>query len=236
VFNEFNSSQSSDLTLSTNEHTIPHLFTYHAYVDYGYDHNIGSLPFTNAYRLTEGAHLSTPDVRLPFGVTAGAWYDYALTTYDYARELTNSTLQFTASRSMLRPRLTIVATAAFSQNDNRYRNDAPLYLGLPAQNLPYRAPDGTLWPGYFAYAGLTTLRTYSLATTYQFRGDDQFALALVRADDFPQYHGYGRPPLTATAAVSKRVNQHLKVNLGRSYSFGWNQQYLAPQWTFSLSQ
>jgi hypothetical protein len=229
------SSQTADLILSTYDRWIPHFFQYKLSLDYGFDRSPGALPFAKDFRLGPSAYVQSPTARLPLGFNASARYDYTFLAYDYPHEVTNGTLSFNFSRSLLGSPIRFNGTASFQQIDSRYRDDPMQYLSLPNPEYPYYAPDGTLWPGYFAYDGLTTLRTYSGQWTYQRRGDNQIQFTAWYTDDFPQFHGYGRPPLSANLSITERLSSMLKINLGRSYYFGWNKQYLSPQWTFSVS-
>lgn len=232
---EYDSSQTADFVLSTYDRWVAHLFQYKLSLDYGFDRNPGAEPFADDFRFGPSAYVQSPSARLPFDLNASVRYDYAFVAYDYPHEVTNGTLSFNFSRSLLGSPIRFNGTASFQQIDSRYRNDAAQYLGLPNPQYPYYAPDGTLWPGYFAYDGLTTLRTYSGQWTYQQRGDNQFQFTAWYTDDFPQYHGYGRPPLSANINVTRRLTSMLKINFGRTYYFGWNRQYLSPQWTFNVS-
>ncbi|HMD02261.1 MAG TPA: hypothetical protein VKG44_04780 [Candidatus Baltobacteraceae bacterium] len=232
---QYNGAQTLDLVLSTYDHWIPHVLEYKVSLDYGEDRNFGALPYSRAFRIGPSAYVQTPDARLPYSFLASARYDYSLTSFDYPHELTTGTLTFNFSRNPLGSPLKFNGSASFQQIDNRYRNDAAQYLWLPNPNQPYYAPDGTFWPGFFAYNGLSTLRTYTAQATYQQRGDNQLQLTAWYTDDFPQFHGYGRPPLSANLNLTRRLGPTLKINLGRTYYFGWNKEYLSPQWTFGLS-
>jgi hypothetical protein len=235
VASEYNSSQTADLIVSTYDRWIPHLFEFKLALDYGFDRNPGTLPYADDFRIGPIAYVQSPSARLPFDFSASARYDYSLALYDYPHEVTNGTLSLNFARSPLGSPLRFNGTVSFQQIDSRYRNDAAADLWLPNPNYPYYAPDGTLWPGYFAYDGLTTLRTYSGQWTYQQRGDNQVQFTAWYTDDFPQFHGYGRPPLSANLSLTRRLTPTLKINLGRTYYFGWNKQYLSPQWTFNVS-
>jgi len=232
---EYDSSQTADLILSTYDRWIPHVFQYKLSLDYGFDRNPGALPYANDFRFGPSAYVQSPTARLPLGFNASVRYDYSLLAYDDAHEVTNGNLTFNFARSPLGSPLHFNGTISFQQIDSRYRDDAVQYLSLPSNAWPYYAPDGTLWPGYFAYDGLTTLRTYSGQWTYQRRGDNQVQFTAWYTDDFPQFHGYGRPPLSVNLNVTQRLTSTLKINFGRSYYFGWNKQYLSPQWTFNVS-
>jgi len=233
--NQYNSSQTADLVLSSYDRWIPHLFEYKLSLDYGFDRNPGAQPFAADFRFGPSAYVQSPAARLPLGFNASVRYDYTFTAYDYPHQTTNGMLSLNFTRSLLGCPVRFNGSATFQQIDSRYRDDSARWLSLPNPDSPYYAPDGTLWPGYFAFNGLTTLRTYSGQWTYQQRGDNQIQFTAWYTDDFPQYHGFGPPPLSANLNLTQRLTSMLKINLGRSYYFGWNKQYLSPQWTFSVS-
>ncbi len=231
----FGASNTTTLTLSSLEHAIPRFLTYRAQLSYGYDHFPGLLPFANAFRIGADAYVASPKVTLPLGIDASAKYEYAITTYDFPHEVTVGTASLTFSRRVNRS-LAFLGTASLQQSANRYRVDAARFLGLPNPNQPYYAPDGTPYPGFFAYAGINTYRTYSLQTTWQPAGrENSLQLYLTHTHDFPQFHGYGRAPNYATFAITERLGTTLRLSLARSYAFGWSGQYLVPGYSLSIS-
>lgn len=236
----FNATNSEDLTLSTLQHTIPHLFGYQASLGYGYDHNAGQSPFAGDFRKDLNVSLNSPSARLPHGVSASANYTYGLTKYDIPRLFTRSvvTLSLSSPQVVLARngsrRLSFYGQTQFENDQSRFRSDARRFLFLPDPGQPYLAPDGTPYPGFFAYDGLSTLRTYSLQSTFQGPNDFTFQLTVSHYHDFPQFHGYGRPPLTASATMTARLTSTLKATISRGYTFGiLGQRY--SQYTFALS-
>jgi hypothetical protein len=235
VLGQIGSSNTAELDVATYLRPFAKVVNYRFNAAYGYDHNAGGIPYANDFRTTLGGFVATRPA-LVLGTSVGANYQYDLTSYDYPHEVTSGTLTFTAGRTFSRA-VSAYGLASFSQNDNRYRDVATgaVALGLPPPGTPYFAPDGTAYPGYFAYAGLNTYRTYSLTTTFSGRGDNRIALTLTRDADFPQYHGFGRPPYYAFLDVVRRITPALRVELGRAYTFGWNGQHLSPEWVFGIS-
>jgi hypothetical protein len=232
---QFNSSNTAGFTLSTLDHFIAPLLTYKLQVGYAYDHTPGQQPFTNDFRITTYGYVASPNVRVPFGVDASLKYEYSIVKYDFPHEVTNGTATLTLSRRLNRS-LSFVGFIAVQETANRYRDNAAQYLFLPNPTFPYYAPDGTPYPGFFAYAGLSTYRTYSLQTTWRPRGgENSLQLYLTHSNDFPQFHGFGRPPNYATLAVTQRLGNTLRVDLARSYAFGWSGQYFSPQYSISIS-
>ncbi len=228
-------SNSVELALSTLSHDVGHYFTYQLRGGYGYDHGLGGFPYPNAFRTFASAYVTSPSVTF-FRTELGAQYNYALTSYDFPHEVTSGTLALTAGRD-LAPSVRAYANVTFGQFNNRYRDDltARAALGLPSSKYPLVVPDGTRYLGYFAYAGLTTTRTYQLTTTFRGRGENRVQLSLVHAHDFPQFDGFGRPPLTAAIDVTRRIAPTIRLEVGRAYTFGWAGRYLSPQYTFGIS-
>jgi hypothetical protein len=232
---QFNSSNSAGFTLSTLDHFIAPLLTYKLQIGYAYDHSPGQVPFNNDFRITTYGYVASPNVRAPLGIDASLKYEYSIVTYDFPHEVTNGTATLTLSRRLNRS-LSFVGFIAVQETANRYRDNATQLLFLPDPTQPYFAPDGTPYPGFFAYAGLSTYRTYSLQTTWRPRGGENSAqLYLTRSNDFPQFHGFGRPPYYATLDVTQRLGNTFRLDLARSYAFGWNGQHFIPQYSISIS-
>jgi hypothetical protein len=232
---QFNASNTAEFDVSTYAHDVGRYFSYQVHSGYGYDHDYGGYPVANAFHTGAGGFVSSPTVKV-FGSSVNAKYDYSLTQYDYPHEVTDGSVTFTLGRT-LRRGINTVATVQFEQNDNRYRNVATgvVALGLPGPSSPYFAPDGTIYPGYYAFSGLNTYRTYELATTFQGRGDNRIEVTLTHTRDFPQFHGLGRPPLDLNVDVKERLTPSLAAEIARSYNFGWGGQYLSPEYYFAIS-
>jgi len=232
---QFNGANSASLVLGTLDHFVAPLFTYKLQIGYGYDHFPGQIPFNNDFRISTYGYLASPNVRLPLGIDTSLKYEYSITKYDFPHELTNGAATLTLSRRLNRS-LSFLGQIQFQQLANHYRDNAALYLGLPNPAQPYSAPDGTPYPGYFAYAGINTYRMYSLQTTWRPRGgENALQLYLYHYDDFPQFHGLGRPPYFATLDVAQRLGSTLRLELARSYEFGWGGTHFVPQYSLSIS-
>jgi hypothetical protein len=222
------------LDLATISHDVGHYFTYNAHVGYSYDHTLYGFPVENDFRKILGGTVQAPSFALD-GTSFDERYDYSYTAYDYPHQLSDGTATFRVSRNVRRVLLT--GSVSFEQTDDRYRDPevSAEALGLPDPTTAYYAPDGTLYPGYFAFAGLSTYRTYQASATFNGPGDNRTQFTLVHTADFPQYHGFGRPPYTATLDVTRRISQQLRIELARSYTFGWDGRYLSPQYSLSIS-
>jgi lipopolysaccharide export system protein LptA len=221
--------------VSTIQHDVGHLFTYQLNTGYSYNHNYEAYPVANDFRKTIGGYAYLPTQHF-MGTTFDEEYNYTYTAYDYPHQLSDGTLTLKTGHRYKNIQLT--GTVSFEQTDDRFRSPAVAMeaLGLPDPTTDYHAPDGTYYPGFFAFAGLSTYRTYSGSATFNGRGDNRVVFTLTHTDDFPQFHGYGRPPLTATLDVTRRISQLLRVEVSRSYTFGWDRLYLSPQYYFAVSQ
>jgi hypothetical protein len=235
LLNEFSASNSAEFDLGTYEHDIKHLFGYQVKTSYGYDHNYGGFPYTNDFRIGVDGLITSPSYKVA-GVSLNAKYEESITGYDYPHEVTTGTTTLTAGKAVT-PKINLFGQIQIEQNDNRYRylSTGTEALGLPPPGIPYYAPDGTPFPGYFAYAGLNTYRSYELQSRFNGQGDNSILLSMYYTHDFPQYHGYGRAPLSASIDIVRRITPSLRVEIGRTYSFGWDGQYLSPQYTFGIS-
>ncbi len=231
----FDSTNSAELALSTLSHDVGHYFSYQLRAGYGYDHYLGGYPFANDFRTFAGGNVATPSATVAH-TDLSARYDYGITSYDFPHELASGTLTLTAARDLGRG-VQAYASVAFAQIDDRYRDVAVgrVALGLPDPRFPLLTPDGTPYVGYFAFAGIDTYRTYQLTTTFRGRGENRIALSLVRTRDFPQFDGYGRPPLQASIDITERIAPTIRLEIGRAYTFGWAGRYLSPQYTFGIS-
>ena len=222
------------LDLATIPHDVGHYFSYNAHAGYSYNHTFDGFPVANDFRKILGGTVQAPSFALR-GTSFDERYDYSYTAYDYPHQLSDGTATFRVSRNYKRVLLT--GSVSFEQTDDRFRDQdvANTALGLPDPTTDYYAPDGTIFPGYFAFAGLSTYRTYQATANISGQGDNRTQITLVHTADFPQYHGLGRPPFTATLDVTRRISQQLRIELARSYTFGWDGRYLSPQYSLSLS-
>ena len=234
--NAYATTNSLELALSTIPHDVGHYVSYQLRTGYAYDHTLYGYPFTNVFRTFVGGYATLPGATV-LGTTLNARYDYQLTGYDFPHETTGGTLTLSAGHIFARG-VNVYATASYLQNTSRYREGdvARRALGLPDPRYPIITPDGTPFFGYFAFAGASTYRTYQIQSTFQGkRGDDRIQLTMVHARDFPQFNGYGRPPLTAAIDITRRITPTIRLEIGRSYTFGWAGRYLSPQYTFGIS-
>jgi hypothetical protein len=233
---QFDSSNGIEFGASTIPHDVGRYFSYQLRSAFGYDHNLFGFPYANVYHTSLGGYVAPPGVTLA-GTNLSARYDYSLTAYDYPHQSSAGILTFSGGRRFARG-VGLYASAAFGQTANRYRDvaTAARALNLPDRNRPYFSPDGTPFPGFFAFAGLSTYRTYHLEATLSGRSsEDRTQLTLTHSRDFPQSFGYGRPPLTASLDITRRLTRTIRIEVGRAYTFGWSGRYFSPQYTFAIS-
>ena len=222
------------LDLATISHDVGHYFTYQAHAGYSYNHNFESFPEPNDFRKILGGNISAPIVNIK-GTSFDERYTYTYTAYDYPHQLSDGTAYFDFSHSFRN--VLVNGSVSFEQIDDRFRDVdvTDRALGLPDPTTDYTAPDGTYYPGYFAFAGLSTNRTYQSSAQFGTTGDNHATVTMTYTHDFPQYHGFGRPPLTAMLEVRRRITSNILIDVARSYTFGWDGRYLSPQYSFSIS-
>jgi hypothetical protein len=225
-----------DVSVTTFDHEVKHLIAYRMSADYGYDHFPSQLPFVDDFRTTLNAFLSTPSGwHGPLHTDLTVNYTVQSTTYSYPHQLFSGTVLGSLSKS-LKNGLNLNVSASFAQIASRYADSLKYVLGLPNPADPYYAPDGTLYPGYFAYQGIGTQRTYALAGSYAPNPRLNTQFSLTYADDFPQFHGLGRPPLSAFLDVRFPIAANLSLEYGRTYVFGWGGQRFTPYYTLTVLQ
>ncbi len=234
TFYQYDHYSTQSFQISTPDRYVPHLFGYRFTGGYAHSFSPGLTPFESDWYTTLGGSIYTlPSLRGPLQTYLSAHFDYALTNFDFPHDTLSTNLTFTAART-LPHHIGLFASASFAQFDNRYAN--PAYLNLPSQQYPYYAPDGTPFPGYFAYAGLSTSRTYYLSTTYEPSPLFRTVIGYTHADDFPpQFHGYGRPPNSVSFDFRVRITRTIGLEYTRTYNFGWGGQYFAPGASLTLT-
>jgi hypothetical protein len=230
-----------EIQVSTVTRPIGNLGSYKLRTGFGYDNVSGQLPYNADFRTTLGGSIYTRTVQGPFKTSLSGQYDFSSTQYDYPHQSATSTALLTLSRRVS-PAISFYSNVSFTQIYNRYGSqafpskDIDYYLGLyPDPTQPIIAPDGTPYPGYAAYSGLQTIRTYFLSTTLAPNPNFNLLLSLTATRSFPQFHGIGSTPLTAAFNLRVRPLRNIAVSFGRSYVFGWDLQHLTPQYTLGIS-
>ncbi|MBV8603007.1 MAG: hypothetical protein JO359_15705 [Candidatus Eremiobacteraeota bacterium] len=160
--------------------------------------------------------------------------DATQTFYAYPHQHYAYTLGSTISRKISK-QFNLVGQIADQFSGDAYPGRQLLFYPPPTST--FITPGGVAYPGYSAFSGYTSQRTYSLTGYYttippflDLRANFTYAR------DFPQYQGYGRPPYSAGFDLRYRPGGTVIVELGRSYTFQWGSLGWSPQWTFSISQ
>jgi hypothetical protein len=177
------------------------------------------------------AFVATPIVRAPLGVRIGTTFDANRTWYAFPHHNDSLTVSSTASRELSR-KIALFAGYSATWFEQIYPNDQALFF--PSTTLPSIAPDGTPWPGHTAYTGATTLRDENLALQLTPDANTSVRLTMHHYDDFPQYHGYGRPQWAMLGEVRFRPFPNIGLDIGREYDFGWGGYGWQPRWTFAV--
>ncbi|GAC1412753.1 MAG: hypothetical protein NVSMB64_23030 [Candidatus Velthaea sp.] len=165
----------------------------------------------------------------PLGSSLATTLRLSRTWYAFPHQRDNAALGVSASRDLLKNvRLYAVYTAAYAY-DIFPTAQARFY---PRFASTFIAPDGTPWPGFSAYTGASSQRGVNVDLTYS-RADTSVRLALAQADDFPQFHGYGRAPYSVRVDGRFRPLPNIGLAFGRSYGFGWGGQRFS-RWTFAV--
>jgi hypothetical protein len=221
---------SADVRLSTLGHEIPHFLSYKLGIDVGADRQAGMLPYPSDTRTTLLGHVATPTVNGPFGTSMSSSLDLSTTLYDFPRERGSSSLYGSISRK-LSPAVSLFGSVQFLQTFDRYRNGESTFY----PTTPPTLPDGSLYYGYGAFAGLATYRAYTLQATYSPNSSLNLVLTLAHNHDFPQFDGFGNPPFAAGFDLRVRAPRGPTVEFGRTYVFGWGNQRWAPYYTLSVA-
>ena len=136
-------------------------------------------------------------------------------------------------------------------------NVGDYYGALQSRVYPSYVPivGGVKYPSYAAFRGLATFRTLALDINYANLGNFTASLLARKHDDFPKpipgffvtpplnvigeqqapYY-FGRPPYDVTADVRMRINQHMTVDVARTYYFNFGNQRWSPEFVLQVQQ
>ena len=230
---------SADLQWNGYDVRLHNGFAFHLSSAFGYDHDAqGVIPLANdpvpyhtIWHHGVGLFVQSPLFKYR-DATFGATIEQDEKWYSYPHRVDQTSLRATVSRR-LNKTINLVGTFDLQNQLDDYHARQFVFFKPPA--LPYLASDGTPWPGYLAYAGATTQRDYRLDAYYTPSGYFNFTTSFQYTHDFPQFHGFGRQPYSASFDIRARPFPNLGVEIGRSYYFNWNKQGWSPQWTFAVS-
>ena len=217
-------------------------FSYRLRAGYGFDRDPTGLiptiadptPYTLMWRTTLGTFVASPTFWGPLGSRMNLTLDGSRTWYAYPHRHDALTLGSTISRK-LSSRVNLVGQISDTFSGDAYPGRQLLFY--PPPSGAFLTPDGTVWPGYNAFVGFTSQRTYALTAYYTTVPPFMdLRLNLTAARDFPQFAGFGRPPYSVGFDLRYRPGNTLVLELGRTYAFEWARQGWSPQWTFTISQ
>ncbi|MBV8149959.1 MAG: hypothetical protein JOY59_00250, partial [Candidatus Eremiobacteraeota bacterium] len=198
TFGQINAHLTGDAALVSDPYPIARSgFAYRLRADYGFDRDPGGLISSTAdktqysllWRTTIGTFISSPLFWGPLRTRMNATLDLSQTWYAYPHQHDAVTLGSTISRPLSK-RLNLVGQITDTFSGDTYPGRQLLFY--PPPTSVFITPAGAPWPGYAAYIGYASQRTYSLNATYT--SVPPFLDVLLNftyARDFPQYAGYG---------------------------------------------
>ena len=229
----------ADLSARTPDRPLFGGVTYRLRADLGVDALPGGLlaqlpdrrQYATVWRHGLDLFAATPVVRAPLDTRLNSTVDLARTWYDFPHHR-DTLVSTTTLTKFVNRRLTLTGGYSLGFAYDVYPTAQAVFY--PAPSVPFFAPDGTPWPGFSAYSGAASARGYTLAADYQSNDPNtSLHLFLAHANDFPQFHGYGRAPYLVSFDARLRPLPNIGIDVGRSYYFGWGGRRFS-QWTFSV--
>jgi len=229
---------SSDLTLRGPDRPLGFGLTYRLQGDIGVQYQRGGvlaqLPDAASYTVLWHHGLdffvATPQYRLPLHVTLNATFDAGETWYAFPHA--NGTFSVTGTATRRFGPLTL--TGIYAQSENLVTFGVLQGLFFPTPSTVYITPDGTPFPGLTAFSGATTARLAQLGLQLVTSPSTTYRVTYAHTDDFPQYHGYGRPIDSVGLDVRFRLAPNIGLDVGRSYDFAWGGTRWVPAWSFAI--
>jgi hypothetical protein len=207
--------------------------------DFGFDAAPGGLliselpnaaQYATVWRHGLDFFVSTPVVRAPLGTQLGLTTDVSRTWFDFPHQRDAISGSATLSKHLSKT-LTLIASYIANYSYDTYPSNQALFF--PPPNPVLIAPDGTPFPGFDAFSGALMTRGYTLDASYTPAPNTSFRATAVYATDFPQFHGFGRPPLEVGFDARFRPFPNIGIDIGRGYEFDWGGRRFT-QWTFSI--
>ena len=226
--NDFSSALAS---LRTRDKVLFSGITWHASATFGYQawgngmlvpQALDAPSYSTIWQHGLDVFVASPLVRLPLGTTIAATLDASRTDYSYPHHFNALELATTASRRLTRT-LTLFAGYDARWSGDIYPNEQSVFYTPVA--VPF-GPSG--------YRGFGTSRLSNLDLQYVQGASTSLRLSYRRADDFPQFDGFGRPPNEVRLDVRIRPFTNIGLAFGRSYDFGWNGTHWVPGWNFAI--
>ena len=228
----------SDLTLRSPDRPLPFGLTYRFQGDLGLQFQRGGvfaqLPdaahYTSLWHHGIDLFVATPQFRMPLRTTLGLTFDTGETWYAFPHA--HGTFSATATAARRFGPLTVTGIYAQSEDVQTFGAAQGLFYAPPIP--PLIAPDGTPWPGFAAFSGATTLRPAQLGFQLVTSPATTYRLTYSHTDDFPQFHGFGRPVDQIALDARFRLASNIGIDVGRAYSFDWGGTRWVPTWGFAI--
>jgi hypothetical protein len=229
---------SSDLTLRGPDRPLFLGLTYRVQGDLGVQFQRGGvlaqLPDAANYQSLwhHGLDLfvSTPQIRGPLHTTLNATFDTGETWYAFP----HSHGTFSATGTMTRRFGPLTATAIYAQAEDLESFGTLQGVFYPPPSTLYITPDGTPWPGFATFAGASTARLYQLGLQLVTSPSTTYRVTYAHTNDFPQFHGFGRPVDSVALDVRFRLAPNIGLDVGRSYDFAWGGTRWVPSWVLAI--
>lgn len=229
----------SDLTVRSPDRPLPLGLTYRLQGDLGVQYQRGGvlaqLPdatqYTTLWHKGLDLFIATPQFRMPLRTSLGMTFDSGETSYAYPHS--HGTFSGTGTLTR-RLGTTVTLTGIYAQSEDLESFGPVQGLFYPPLLPTLIAPDGTPWPGYAAFTGATTQRLAQLGFQLVTSPATTYRMTYSHTDDFPQFHGFGRPIDSVGLDVRFRLAPNIGIDVGRAYSFDWGGQRWAPQWSFAI--
>ncbi|HEX5275387.1 MAG TPA: pentapeptide repeat-containing protein [Candidatus Rubrimentiphilum sp.] len=235
----------------------------HLNYGFGFQHNslglqsVGGVNYTTIWQRQLGFGLYMPDLKFGSDLNIPTKY-YALNaSFDKQRQW-NSTPHYTDTTQSKISLSKILDNHVLAYLDYSVENVADIYSGgLQSTIYPSFTPviNGISYPGYQAFHGVATFRTLSLGLNYSNGGNVAFNLLLRKHTDFPTpipfffqfaqpdllgnsavQNYLGQPPYDVTADLRLRINQHMSIDIQRSYYFNYSNLRWSPNFVFQVLQ
>src|SRR6185312_6470444 len=198
-FSRFGTSSSLDLSANTPYFKLPFGVRSRLRADFGFDALPGGLltqlPDRNNYATVwrHGLDLFaySPLVQMPFGTRLGLTADVSRTWYDFPHHRDALSGSAVLSKNVSK-QLTLIGAYSASYSYDVYPGLQALFFPIPQTAII--APDGTPLLGLNPFTGATMLRGYTLDIGYTPAPNTSVRMTAAYATDFPQIHGFGRPP------------------------------------------
>lgn len=237
-YSRFATSSSLDISANTPDARLPFGVRGRLRADFGYDALPGGLltqlpdrtSYATVWRHSLDVFAYSPVVNAPFGMRLGMTADASRTWFDFPHHRDALSGSATLSKNVSKA-LTVIGsyTAAFSYDI--YPGSQALFFPTPVTTLI--APDGTPFPGFSAFTGAAMSRGYTLDAFYAPGANTSLRMTAAYATDFPQFHGFGRPPLEMRFDARFRPLPNIGLDIGRGYDFDWAGRRFT-RWSFSI--